>query len=240
MRVLITRPEPGAARSAAEITALGLQPITLPLTRIEPTATDTIDAAPFDAVAVTSTNALRHASAELVAGIRHLPCFAVGSVTARTARECGFTEVRQGDGDAAGLARTIIGQNKPGSRIAYLCGRLRRSVFEDELAEAGLAVTPIETYETLPVDYTDHELAARMGGEPIELAVVYSAEAAIALVRLLKSAMLPALTPLPRIVCISARVATVLAAEGLKTVVAAEPTEASMLSALRDISSAEP
>lgn len=238
MRVLVTRPEPVASRTAAELAARGFEPVLLPLTRIEPLDSQEIDATPFEALAVTSANALRHATPPLLAAIRHLRCFAVGGVTAKASRDLGFVEVETGDGDATGLAGIIVGATKPSAKILYLCGRLRRPVFENELAGAGISVTALETYETLSIDYAADQLTAHLGAEPIDLVLVYSAESAIALLRLIKSVVSPVLPR--RALCISSRVAAVLSAEGLETIVASEPTEASMLSALRDISSAEP
>lgn len=240
MRILVTRPEPGASRTAAELAAQGFEPVLLPLTRIEPLETEEIDALRFDAVAVTSANALRHASETLLSAIRRLPCFVVGQATGQAAKAAGFAHVEAGDGDAVALARTMVAGMRPGTRLLYLCGRLRRPEFERALGKAGLAVVAVETYATLPIDYTAEELQAQIGAEPIAVATVYSAEAAMALLRLIRSLAVPALSVHPRMLCISPRVAAVLSGEGFETVVAPEPSEASMLSALRDISPARP
>src|SRR5688572_14398609 len=78
-KVLVTRPQPGAARTARRLAELGHRPVELPLTR---TVALPVEAAsfdrPVDAVAVTSANALRHAPPELVARLADRPCFAVG------------------------------------------------------------------------------------------------------------------------------------------------------------------
>ena len=238
MRVLVTRPEPGASRTAKRLSALGHEPVLLPLTGIAPLPTPAIAAADFDAVTVTSANALRNTAEEVLAQAARLPCFAVGDETARLAGEAGFAAVASADGDAGDLAALMKQRLPDGSRILYLCGRLRRPTFEAALSEAGFEVAALETYETLPADYTPESLAAHLGKETIDLALVYSAEAAIALVRLMHAETLVKLSPAPLFLCISTRVAAILSGEQHKTLVAAEPTEASMLSALRDISSA--
>ncbi len=240
MRILVTRPEPGASRTAERLSALGHEPVLLPLTGIAPLPTPAIAAACFDAVAVTSANALRNAAEELLAQAARLPCFAVGSETASLAAEAGFAAVASANGDAGDLAILIKQRLPGGSRILYLCGRLRRPAFEAALLEDGFAVAAIETYETLPADYTPESLAVQLGEATIDLVLVYSAEAAIALVRLMHAQMPPKLSQAPLFLCISTRVAAILSGERHKTLVAAEPTEASMLSALRDISSAGP
>ena len=240
MRVLVTRPEPGASRTAERLRAAGHQPVLLPLTTIDPLPAALPPSAKLDAVAVTSANALRHASAEVVSAIRHLPCFTVGAETARTAREVGFTKVESAEGDAPALAGLIATRLTAGSRLLYLCGRLRRPTFEASLAEAGFPVTPLETYETLAAEYTSDDLHTHLGSDHVDVALVHSAEAAISLVRLLHAADTPALSPRPVFLCISPRVAAVLSGEHLETIVASEPTEASMLSALSEMSPAEP
>lgn len=241
MRVLVTRPEQGGARTAERLVELGIQPVLLPLTRTEPLALPVgIDFTAFDAVAVTSANALRHAAPPTLDLIRGLACFTVGRETANAAERRGFTRITVGDGDAPALARTITRELRRGARLLYLCGRLRRSAFEQLLGRAGIAVTAIETYDTLAIDYTPEEVANHIGQPAIDCVLVYSVEAAIALLRLIRSIAAHSFVPRTRFFCISPRVAALLAGQGLEIVVARDPTEASLLSALRDISSKQP
>jgi len=138
--------------------------------------------------------------------------------------------------DATAMAARLSAQR--GARILYLCGRLRRPAFEDTLGKAGVLVTPLETYDTLSIDYTPDEIAAHIGHEPVDGVLVYSAEAAIALLRLIKSVVPHLFGANTCFLCISPRVAALLAGQHLKTLAAPEPTESSLISALRDISSA--
>ncbi|TIM00109.1 MAG: uroporphyrinogen-III synthase, partial [Mesorhizobium sp.] len=79
-RVLVTRPEPGASRTAQRLEDLGFKPILLQLTETValPVDADRV-AANAAAVAVTSANAVRHAPKEISAALAGLPCHAVGS-----------------------------------------------------------------------------------------------------------------------------------------------------------------
>lgn len=235
MRVLVTRPEQSGLRTAERLTELGFQPILLPLTRTEPLPVATAaDPAAIERIAVTSANALRHAPPDLLAALRDVPCFTVGQETANAAMRRGFSNVTAADGDAATLATAL--SKDPGMRILYLCGRLRRPIFENLLREAGVIVTPVETYDTLAIDYTPAQLAAQIGSQPVQCVLVYSAEAAIALLRLLRSATPRAIHRETIFLGISRRVTAVLAGQHLKTQAATEPTEPALLSALRDIS----
>mgnify|MGYP000900718465 CR=1 FL=1 len=51
VRVLVTRPEPGACRTAAKLRTFGFDPVILPLSRTRPLAVPE-EAVPADAVAV--------------------------------------------------------------------------------------------------------------------------------------------------------------------------------------------
>lgn len=236
MRVLVTRPEPGAGRTAAKLRALGLEPVVLPLSRTKPLAVAG-DAAPADAaaLAVTSANAIRHAPPELIRRLAALPCHAVGRRTADAARSAGFSRVEEGPGDALGLAGAI-GAGLAGRTLIYLCGRQRFPGFEERLAAAGVQVQPIETYDTVAVDHADDAVSARFAGRPVEAMLLYSASAAETARRL---AVRPSLRPLfgrAEVYALSQRIATAyLASPGRHDGalhVAPAPTEEALLALL--------
>ncbi|MFK4058836.1 uroporphyrinogen-III synthase [Brevundimonas sp. NPDC046655] len=108
-RIWITRAQPGAARTAARLTALGFEPVVAPLLAIRPLP-DALDAAPdfasVAALAFTSPNGVS-AFAALTPALRDLPVFAVGDATAEAAREADFTDARSAAGDIHALARLI-------------------------------------------------------------------------------------------------------------------------------------
>ncbi|MNU49092.1 uroporphyrinogen-III synthase [compost metagenome] len=108
-RVWITRAQPGAARSAARLTALGYEPIVAPLLTLRalPDAlTPAPDFATVAALAFTSPNGVA-AFAALTLDLRDRPVFAVGDATAEAARDAGFTDARSAAGDIHALARLI-------------------------------------------------------------------------------------------------------------------------------------
>lgn len=181
-RVLVTRPEPGASATASRLSAMGFEAVVLPLSRIValPVANNVPD---FEAVAVTSVNALRHAPRELIETLSQKPCFAVGERTGDTARTAGFADVMQADGDAQSLAEAIISAEMSGT-IAYLAGRVRLPDFEAALEKAGTQVITIEVYDTEPVEPSGSEMEALQAGRPIDAALLYSAKAAEALRKL--------------------------------------------------------
>jgi len=119
-RVWVTRAEPGAARTADRLTALGFTPIVAPLLTLAPLP-DALDAAPdpaaVAALALTSPNGVE-AFAPLIPRFRDHPVFAVGDATAEAARVAGFADVRSAAGDIHALARLIAAEAPPGPLLA--------------------------------------------------------------------------------------------------------------------------
>jgi uroporphyrinogen-III synthase len=102
--IAVLRPEPGNTATAIRIETLGLTAIRLPLFIVRPLAWTPPDPARFDALLLTSANAVRHAGPNLDA-LRTLPVVAVGEATARAARAAGLTVETIGEGDAAAAVR---------------------------------------------------------------------------------------------------------------------------------------
>ena len=72
--------------------------------------------------------------------------------------------------------------------MVYLCGHVRRPVFEEMLAAAGIAVKAIEVYDTVRVEYAPGAAISVLGGLPVDAALLYSAAAAEALTELMRPA----------------------------------------------------
>jgi uroporphyrinogen-III synthase len=102
MRLLIIRPQPGADATARLARLAGIEPVTSPLFEIQPLAWLAKDPAHYDALMLTSTNAVRHAGAALAA-LLPLPVYAVGEATANAARAAGFHVIFAGGTDANAL-----------------------------------------------------------------------------------------------------------------------------------------
>lgn len=120
--VLVLRPAPGDAATAARLAAAGLQPIRLPLFGIAPLAWGWPTVGAHDAVLLTSANAVRHAGAALER-VRGLPAIAVGQATADAARAAGLDVVAIGDGNA--VAALALARARGLHRIVRLTGRER-------------------------------------------------------------------------------------------------------------------
>lgn len=234
MRVLVTRPEPGASKTAERLKALGHEPVVLPLTVVSPIAeAELADSSAFDAVAVTSANALIHAPKALLPQLAGLPCLAVGDRTADAAREAGFATVMSADGDAADLVALVTEKLPAGAKLAYLCGQRRRAALEEGLVARGFAVSAIETYRTDPIDYSPSEIARTVGACAIDAVLVYSRFGAERLEHLISAPGAEAWCADMRILCMSEQVAEGLSARHRRCVeIAGQPAEKALIALL--------
>lgn len=229
----MTRPEPGAARTAARLMERGFEPVVLPLTETRALPVD-VGVMPddVDAVAVTSASAVRHAPKDLIGRLAALPCHAVGRRTAEAARKAGFRQVHEGGGDAEALAAAMARQFA-GKSLVYLCGRVRFPGFETSLATAQVRVIAVETYDTVAIDYPDGEIMRRLSGKPVDVVLFYSAKAAEAMRALARRPALCGLFDAAMYLCLSSRIGIALESPaGEKIRVASEPNEDALLSLL--------
>ncbi|MGH1574124.1 uroporphyrinogen-III synthase [Methylobacterium sp. P31] len=230
MRVWVARPEPGATRTGAALAACGHAPLVAPVLAVRPTGARP-PAGPFDALLLTSANAvpaLRDAES-----LRGLPVFAVGARTAALAAEAGLGPVREGPGDAAGLAALASEILPPGACLLHAAGAERKTEPAATLAAAGFRVSTVVTYaaEALPAlpDAVDGALAR---GD-LDAVLHYSRRSAAVARALSDAAGHGGAFRALRHYCLSADVAAPLEAAGVPVhFVAARPREADLLDAL--------
>ena len=163
--VLVTRPEPGASKTAQKLIALGFEVHRLPLTKIVSLPFE-IPSTSFDAVIVTSPQALHNIPVHFLG----LPLYAVGQASAAAATLTGFETVIAGGGDVTHLIEIIRTILPASTRLLYLCGKVRRPDLEDALSD--YALTAIETYDTQIIDHAALDLP------PLDLVMLTSLQSA--------------------------------------------------------------
>lgn len=120
MKLLVLRPEPGASATAARIVAAGHQPDLMPLFRLAPIYWSAPKPSLYDALLLTSGNAVRLAGARL-GDLAALPAYAVGEATARAALTAGLNVRTTG---TAGVAALLPLATQAGDkRLLWLAGR---------------------------------------------------------------------------------------------------------------------
>lgn len=236
MRVLITRPESQARKTAARLRTLGHEPLVQPLLSIRYLENALPGLGGVQALAVTSGAVLTALPAHAVP--RDLPLFAVGDATAQRALEEGFTQVESASGDAAALADLLIGRLNPADGTVLLPrGREVAGRLAPSLAGAGFTVRSAVLYESRVPDRLPEKLRTQLKEGLIEAAFFFSPRTARAFVTLTAEEELSGCT-LP----IAAFALSAAVAEALRPLpwgalrVAAAPTEDALFSSFEEFS----
>jgi len=233
MRLLVTRPEPDATRTAQTLRARGHAVLVAPLLSAQRIEADF--AGPYGAILMTSANAARALSSYPRArDLTRLPAFTVGVRSAEAARSAGFTAVESADGALADLVRMVAARVGNDSRpLLYLAGEDRADDLAADLAKHGIKVETVTIYRALAAEHLPAELAEALADARLDGALHYSRRSAATLVELSRAAgVLNGLLKL-RHYCLSLEVAGPLREAGTQRIsIAARPDEARLLDLL--------
>ena len=117
---MIVRPLDGALQTERRAKDLGLQTVVDPLFTVESIKWSGPLAQDFDALLLTSTNAIKYGGAQLNA-YRSLPVLAVGKKTARAAENAGFEIAKTGNSGGQQLLDELSADQC--RRILWLAGK---------------------------------------------------------------------------------------------------------------------
>ena len=229
--VLITRPEAGAADTAARVAALGLRPVIAPLLEIRSLPAALPAAAQLQAVLIASGNAL----AALPASHHHLPLLAVGRASAERARDAGFAQVFSADGDAEALiGLTCARCHAAGLPLLLAAGRGQSLALAAALRQRGFRVLRRVTYAAAPAAALPPIAATALRDGHLRAALFFSAETARQFTRLvIRSGLREAVGGIDAC-AIGAPAATAIEALPWRRVLrAAQPTQDAMLALLQ-------
>lgn len=223
MKVLITRPEPAAASTAAQLRRMGFEPILAPCLRIHRLPAR-LPANPA-ALLITSAQAI----ASLPERFHHLPAFCVGDATAARLRQAGFTAVESAAGNAGDLARLVVQRRLRGTHL-LATGERQGLDLAAQLRGLGIKVARRKVYAARPLAALPATARSALAAGEITKALFYSAETVAAFIRLQPpgTANADALVLSPAIAA---------AAEGLpwrRIRVALAPNEADLLALLNE------
>lgn len=235
MRILLTRPQADAARTAAALRARGHDVIIAPLLHLELLADAELGPGPWSALLLTSGNAVR-AIARHKRGdeLRTKKVFTVGDRTAQAMRDCGFADVASAAGNVRDLAALVVARLKPSARLLYLAGEERSGDLAGQLRAKDFIVDTVLVYRAVAAADLPPAAAAALRSR---LDGVFhfsrrSAEAYLDAAR--HSGLLSEALAKPVHYCLSGRIAEPLAAAGAANVrIAEQPDEASLIELCR-------
>jgi uroporphyrinogen-III synthase len=231
VRLLLTRPQADAKRTAATLRARGHDVMVAPLLTIELISDGDLGAGPWAAILVTSANAVRAIAAHRRRDeLRRIAVFTVGRHTAHAMRDLGFAAVVSADGNVADLAAVVAARTTPGARLLYLAGEERSGDLAGLLRAQNFAVQTALVYRAVTA-----EMLPRHATDALETAIDgvlhFSRRSAEAYVNAARRAGLDeAALARPIHFCLSARVAEPLVQAGAGTIrIAARPEEAALI-----------
>jgi len=230
VRLLVTRPEPDAKRTADALRARGHSVTAAPLLRIEALGHAEIGSGPWAAILITSANAAQAvARHKRLAELRSLPVFAVGAHSAQAMRAAGFADVAAADGDVHDLAALVTAHLTPPARLLYLAAADRSGDIAGDLRAKNFTVHTAAIYRAVAADTMPRPAADALAAG-VDGVLHFSRRTAEAYLNGARTAGLLASALKPVHFCLSAQVAEPLAQTGAADIrIAPRPTEAALL-----------
>jgi uroporphyrinogen-III synthase len=231
VRLLVTRPEPDAERTAAALRRQGHQVDIAAVLRIESVADAELGSGPWSALVVTSANALRAIEthprrAELLG----LQVFAVGRRTAAAARAGGFLDVIAAGGNMQELAHCLRAERGGRDPLLYLAGQDRSGDLAGALSADGQIVATAVVYRAVKLDAFPPATAAAIAAGQIDGVLHFSRRSAHAYIDCARAARILDHALAPSHFCVSQQIAEPLLAAGAKVVrIAARPEETALI-----------
>ena len=226
--MVVTRPLPGALRTAGRLRRLGHDPVLSPVLVVRATGA-ALPEGPFAAVLATSAQAF--ADDRFGPDLLRTPLFAVGEATAAAAREAGFAQVEAEGGRAADLAEAVVGRLPAGAKLLYLAGRARTPTLERVLTERGFSLAVVETYAAEPAESLTPQAAAALRAGETTVLHYSPRSAALFLDLAIRGGLADAVLRAAHL-CLSDAVAAPLRERGAAARVAEKPDEDALLALL--------
>ena len=236
LRILVTRPQPSAAATAARLEAMGHQAVLLPVMEAihQPQAALEALAHPHSAIAVTSAEVFRALAPYKTQLTPYLqtPVYCVGPATARAAQRMGFQSVISGSGTGVSLARIAADASTSlANGLVYLAGWPRSPAFEAGLQAAGIACRTAETYRMSAIAHSPEAVEQLLHPPIPDLVLLYSHETARHFFALLSPQTAQMISGM-RLLCLSEHVANAIPPGFGPVAIAAEPSEEALLALL--------
>ncbi len=171
MKLLVTRPEPGASATARRLEAMGHEPVLLPCLSVK-TVPPRLPPHPA-ALVVTSGQAVP----ALPARLHHVPVFCVGDATGAKLRQAGFTRVESAQGDAEDLFRLIAARRVAGLHVLAVGERHGQALLA-KMRGTGIAAVRRKVYSVTRLRQMPDEVKALLAAGGLDGALFYSAETA--------------------------------------------------------------
>ncbi len=226
MRLIITRPEEDGKSLADKLAGLGHIGVMLPLLKIMPRTSPSLPDLPWQAICITSANAVR--AIEYPDTLKSVTLYCVGQQSLNEARHRGFTRASAHGPDVSALSAYISSHLKPANGpLLYLSGAETSADLAGKLRTKGFTIHREVVYDAKPEapENLKGELATADG------VLIYSPRTAQHWLTALQHESLTTDAANTMHFCLSANVAAILPRNFRRTV-AESPDEFGMLSML--------
>ena len=225
MNILITRPLIDSEDLMKQFFSMGHKIIHLPTLKISSANMDPVDPNNFDAFIFTSVNAVRNLI--LLNQKKDKPCFCVGAITEKIARQSGFTQTFSAGGTINALKNLILNSNaiNKKSKIIYFCGDNITFDLDIELKKEGLKIKKIINYHSEKIVDLSDQNKKIIENHPPNVIFVYSSRSAQSFIEIVKNNSLYPLMTESKVMCISKKVAKLFILDGWKKIEVFSPGE---------------
>jgi uroporphyrinogen-III synthase len=199
---LITRPFADAQLTAVSLTAMGIDSFIEPLLTIRPI--NTILPQNYYGLIVTSSNAVRSLSNV----DKSKPLIAIGENTAETARQHGFTNVKNAHADVDNLIKYITHKYQPNiGKFIYAAGEITKGNLEQQLSAQGFSIEKIEVYQAIAAKKLSRACIEKFQQQKFGTVLLYSARTAEIFYNLITASKLENILSSTQAFCLSENVA---------------------------------
>jgi uroporphyrinogen-III synthase len=213
MRLIVTRPEPDGDRTARALIRLGHTAILSPMLDIVMDRNAKIPTRSYQAVLVTSANAVRALAARPVRPVTvEVPLLAVGDHTALEAKRSGFSAARSAGGALDDLAGLVAAELGPAAGpLLYVAGEDQAGDLAGRLRAQGFDVETAVLYRTEPRARLANVAVDALKTGSVDGVLFYSTRSAAAFALALRAGNLAPLGESVTSFCISASAAKAIA-----------------------------
>lgn len=234
MKVLITRAEPAATQTAANLAAKGHEAILLPLFEVVDTRA-TFPDQNYDGIIFTSKNAVD------VLQARHwkipnseMPAFCVGGKTEKAAQTLGFKKTYSANGGGAALVNLMQTMQLEASNMLYLSTPDKSFDMQKALEPYKINVTTVDIYRARAINPEIEKLQQAIANMNDGFVFTYSALSSEHLAKLLKAAKITSLLQECTLISISEQAVGQLEDIDWKAIlIAPSPQEEEMIALMR-------
>ncbi|KZL20667.1 uroporphyrinogen-III synthase [Pseudovibrio axinellae] len=234
MKILVTRPQPEADKTARRLVAMGHEVVIEPMLHFQPLSLCGGVAGDAKAIAVTSAKAIEAlVFNDLVSSLQQLPVFCVGDATAKAAEFAGFHRVMRAHGDVDSLAKLIVESHLKGP-FFYPAAVDRSGDLAGRLMQQGVACRMVETYQMVAAAKLSQITRDQLQAGGVDCALFYSARTVQAFLNVSNLEKTIVFLNSMKALCVSKRVAEHAASFG-EVLVAKTPSEESLFELLTSL-----